>query len=164
MKNPLFLISIGFIGLTASLFAADLQRSDRNFFEKAAKSGMAEVAISEGVLDRLAQPTVKDFAQMMVTDHGKANSELEALAGQKSVTLPTKDKSIMDLSAKWNKKAKDADKDYVDQMVDDHEGAVKLFKDAAKSKDQDIAAFAMKTLPTLEHHLEMAKGLKKSVK
>lgn len=164
MKKSLLVFSFLLLSLTATLFAYDLSRSDRSFFEKAAKSGMAEVAISEGVQDRLTRSDVKDFARMMVADHGTANAQLEALAATKGVTLPPKDKEYTDLSAKWNKKAKDADKDYVNQMVDDHQDAVSLFKDASKSKDADIANFAVKTLPTLEHHLEVVKALKKTVK
>jgi len=48
-------------------------------------------------------------------------------------------------------------------MVADHLGAVKLFENASKSDDPDIAAFAQKTLPTLQHHLMMAQDLAKTV-
>jgi hypothetical protein len=39
---------------------------------------------------------------------------------------------------------------------------VKLFEKAAKSNDSDIAAFAQKMLPTLQHHLAVAEDLPKS--
>jgi hypothetical protein len=39
-----------------------------------------------------------------------------------------------------------------------------FFEKAAKSDDPEVAAFAQKTLPTLLHHLEMAKSLKKMAK
>lgn len=140
-----------------------LKHSDRSFLEKAAKSGIKEVEISQGTLDHLNNPQVKSFAQMMVSDHSQANQELMALAARKGVTLPSKEYKYEE---KWSKKAtdKDLDEDYIKQMVDDHEDAVKLFEKAAKSDDADIAAFAQKTLPTLEHHLTMARDLKKMVK
>jgi putative membrane protein len=140
---------------------SNLKRSDRNFFEKAAKSGMKEVAVSQTSMDRLMNPQVKSFAQMMVNDHSAANSELMALAAKKGVTLPPKD---MKLEEKWSKKSKDVDEDYMDAMVDDHQEAVDLFEKAAKSEDAEIAAFAQKTPPTLQQHLSMAKDLKKMVK
>jgi len=50
-------------------------------------------------------------------------------------------------------------------MVDDHQKVVDKFKDAVeKCKDTDVRAFAAKTLPTLEAHLEHAKTLKKAMK
>jgi len=61
-------------------------------------------------------------------------------------------------------KDKDLDADYISEMKDDHEDAVKLFEKASKSEDPDIAAFAMKTLPKLQHHLEMVKTLKSTTK
>lgn len=142
--------------------AVKLSRSDRNFFEKAAKSGMKEVSVSKATLDRLMNPQAKAFAQMMVSDHSKANSELMELAAKKGVTLPAKDEAPK-LMEKWSKKTDDLDEDYMEEMVDDHQEAVELFENASKSEDPDIAAFARKTLPTLQHHLTMAKDLKKAL-
>ena len=138
-----------------------LDHSDRSFLEKAAKSGMKEVDVSQAVVGRLTNPQVRDFAQMMVNDHTSANSELMALAARRGVTLPADKPKYAD---KWSRKGGDLDEDYIGEMKDDHEDAVKLFEKAAKSNDPEIAAFAQKTLPTLEHHLELAKQLKKSVK
>lgn len=140
---------------------ARLSRADRTFFEKAAKSGMKEVAVSQTAMDRLVNPQAKAFAQMMVTDHSNANAELMALAEKKGVTLPPKDD--MKLMEKWSKKTADMDEDYMEEMVDDHQEAVELFEKASKSEDAEIAAFARKTLPTLQHHLTMAKDLKKAL-
>jgi putative membrane protein len=138
-----------------------LSHADRNFFEEAAKSGMKEVEVSTAVKGRLTNPQVSSFADMMVTDHTAANTELQALAAKKGVTLPTEKK---DYTKKWSKNEKDLDEDYIKAMEDDHEDAVKLFEKASKSDDPDIAAFAQKTLPKLQQHLEHAKTLKKSVK
>lgn len=141
-----------------------ISHGDKTFLEKAAKSGMQEVAVSQGAMDRLMNAEVKSFASMMVTDHTAAGSELTALAASKGVMLPPKDKDVTEKMEKWSKKNKNVDEDYVKQMVSDHEDAVKLFQKATKSDDPDISAFAAKTLPTLQHHLDMAKGLKTTVK
>ena len=46
-------------------------------------------------------------------------------------------------------------------MVDDHEKDVKEFTAQAQSgTDPDVKAFAAKTLPTLQSHLDMIKGIK----
>ncbi len=50
-------------------------------------------------------------------------------------------------------------------MTDDHEEAVKLFKVQSKEgKDPALKSFAMKTLPTLEEHNDLARRDRKEVK
>ena len=140
---------------------SSLDHSDKSFIRKAAKAGMKEVAISQAVQDRLRNPQLKEFARQMVNDHTNANNQLMALAQQKGVEMPEKDETS--LSEKWTEKGGDLDKEYIKTMVDDHEEAVKLFTKASQSRDPDVAAFAQKTLPVVEHHLEMAKDLNTSV-
>lgn len=52
------------------------------------------------------------------------------------------------------------DKAYANNQVKAHEDTVALFKkEAASSDNAELKAFAQQTLPTLEHHLDMAKKL-----
>jgi putative membrane protein len=104
---------------------------------------------------------VKAFAEKMITDHTAANNELANLAATKGVQLPPQDP---DLFTDWSKKTDDVDKKYVKEMLSDHEDAVKLFKKASESKDPEIAAFAQRTLPVLEHHYMMVQNLNVSLK
>jgi putative membrane protein len=136
-----------------------LAHHDRAFLKKAAASGMKEVDVSRAVMDRLSNTHAKDLAQMMITDHTAANEELMTIASNKGVKLPDEDLSV---SADWAKKTGDIDSKYAKQMVSDHEEAVKLFEKGTHSMDPDIAAFARKTLPVLQHHLEMAQDLAKN--
>jgi putative membrane protein len=136
-----------------------LKHADRSFVKKAAKSGMAEVNISRVAVERTSNQQVREFAQMMVADHTKANTKLADLASSKGVMLPMGDD---DDTADWAKKdVKDFDEDYIDKMVSDHKDAVDLFeKEAKKGDDPDLAAFARETLPTLQQHLAKANALK----
>ena len=147
--------------LTKRADASGLSHSDRSFIEKAAKAGTKEVEISQAVEGRVTDPEVKAMAQMMIADHTAANAELMALAARKGITVPGED---MKLGEKWSKKAKDLDEDYIKEMKEDHEEVVKLFEKGSKSDDPEIAAFAQRTLPGLQHHLSMVKELKKTVK
>jgi putative membrane protein len=147
----------------ASAAHADLSSSDKKFFDKAALAGLVEVAEGKLAVAQGSDPKVKAFGQQMVTDHTKANEELNQLAQKKDVSLPTapepkQEKAIAKLGAK---SGTDFDKAYADNAVDDHKDAVDLFEKASKSSDPDIAAFATKTLPTLQSHLDMAKALPK---
>jgi putative membrane protein len=137
-----------------------LAHHDHAFIMKAAKAGNKEIAVSQGVMDKLTNPQVKNFAQTMVTDHTAVGAELATIAASKNVQLPAPDTSISD---DWSKKTGDIDRKYVKEMVSDHEEAVKLFEKESKSSDADLAAFAQKTLPTLQHHLMMAQDLAKAM-
>ena len=140
--------------------ADSLSHHDKGFLKKAAKGGMKEVAVSQAVMDHLVNPQVRAFAQMMVTDHTAANIELASLVASKGMALPVPDP---DLASDWSKKSDNPDGKYVKEMLADHEDAVKLFEKGSMSKDPDIAAFAQKTLPTLEHHLKLVQDLARVV-
>ena len=139
-----------------------VSRRDRVFLEKAAKSGLKEVAVSQAVLPNLTTQAARDFATAMVKDHTAVNNELKQLAARKAVILPPETKADK-LAEKWSEKSKNLDKDYIEEMVSDHKKTVELFEKAINSDDPDIAAFAQKNLPALQHHLDMAKAQEKTL-
>jgi len=139
---------------------------DTTFVRMAASSGMAEVELGKIATQRGASAAVKKYGEHMVMDHSKANKELLALVKGKGMQIPmamdVKHKAAVDKLAALNGPA--FDRAYAQQMVMDHQEAVKLF-DSASTKCQDggLRAFAMKTLPTLQEHLTEAKKLASSV-
>ena len=148
---------------TTNSNAASLQDS---FLTEAAEGGMAEVELGKLASEKARNAEVKKFGQLMVEDHGKANVELRSMAGGKNVPLPS------ELSSEHASKLKELqglsgsefDKAYVDAMVEDHEKDVAAFKEQAESaSDPELKAFAAKTLPTLQKHLEMIKGIQAKV-
>ncbi|REA55451.1 DUF4142 domain-containing protein [Dyadobacter luteus] len=140
---------------------------DTEFAVAAADGGILEVKLGELAQTNGAAPSIKEFGKQMVKDHGKANEELIALAKQKNISLPMslsdeKQKKVDDLASK---KGKDFDKAYASFMVDDHQEDINDFQEAAKDgKDPEIKAWAAEKVPTLQHHLEMAKKMKDAVK
>ena len=138
---------------------APLNGKDKDFIQAAAKGGMMEVEMGKMGQKKAKNAEVKKFAARMVTDHSKANTQLKALAKKKGVTL--------DNASPAEHKMDDAtfDKDYMDQMVKDHEKDVSKFEEQAKDgSDADVKAWANKTLPTLKKHLEMAKEIQGKLK
>jgi putative membrane protein len=129
----------------------------------AAAGGMAEVALGKLVADKGSNAKVKDFAQRMVTDHGKANDELKGLAAKKNIVLPSamsaKHQATFDRLSKLSGAA--LDRAYVADMLADHQKDVAAFrKEAQMGKDEDIKAWAKSTLPTLEEHLKLVRALR----
>ena len=128
---------------------------------------MAEVELSTLAKSKAKDAEVKKFAQQMIEDHSNANTELKQLAGKKNITLPTEldamHKGIKDKLSSLS--GAEFDKEYVNAMVADHEKSVNLFKTQADAgTDADAKAFAAKTLPKLQMHLDMIKGIQGKMK
>lgn len=151
------------LALNAPAQTTTLKHADKSFIEKAAKAGSEELTISQIAVTRTTNSQVKEFAEMVVSDHAKANETLFALAAAKGVKLSTKE---MGDAEKWSKKdLRDLDEHYVEKMISAHKDAVDLYeKQANKGDDPETKAFARETLPKLQHHLQMALDLKKVVK
>ena len=143
-----------------------LTATDRSFAHEAAIGGMAEVELGKLASDKATSADVKQFGQRMVDDHSKANDDLKEWAQKANVTLPTqldaKHKATRDRLAKLSGAA--FDRAYMHDMVQDHEKDVAAFRKASRSAhDADLKAFAAKTLPTLEEHLQQAKKVQGEV-
>lgn len=156
-------------GATAGADAkrAELARGDRKFIETAALGGMAEVELGKMAQGKASNAQVKEFAQRMVTDHGKANEELMSLASAKGVQPPAAlDRSHRNEAEKLGKRSgANFDREYIAHQLSEHRKTVSEFKKAADSaKDPQLKAWAAKTLPTLEEHHKMAQSLHDSLK
>jgi putative membrane protein len=160
--------------LSFGAYAADkksdsgkVSKGDRSFIMDAANDSLAEIELGKIAQQNASNAEVKKFAQRMVDDHTKASQELEPIATKLGVTPPTEVKGkharmVKDLSKKTGAKF---DKDYVNDMVKDHEKAVKLFENKSQKADsEELRQFAAKQLPTLQEHLKMARDLKAQVK
>jgi putative membrane protein len=133
-----------------------------DFWTTAADGGMAEVEMAKLAVQKSQNAEVKKFAQMMIADHTKANNELKVIAAKQKKELPKeigpRNRSTIDELNRLS--GADFDKEYVQAMVDDHETDVQLFEDQSKSDDDQAAkAFAAKTLPTLQKHLQAIKAI-----
>jgi putative membrane protein len=140
---------------------------DTEFAVNAADGGLYEVQLGQLAVANASSEQVKKFGQSMIDDHGKANEELKTTAQQKNISIPSalsekKQKKYDDLA---QKKGADFDKDYIDMMVSDHKDDIDAFeKEAKDGKDPDLKAWASNKLPTLRHHLEMAKEAQDALK
>lgn len=142
-------------------------QADNDFAMKAADGGLLEVQLGKLALTKASSPKVKQFAQMMIDDHSKANDELMNAAKMKNITLPPNmsDKHQRKYAELAEKQGKDFDKEYMAAMVDGHEEMLDLFKDEAeKGNDADLRAWAQGKVDVVKHHLEMAKNTKDTIK
>lgn len=136
--------------------------ADKTFVHSAIDGGMLEVKLGELAQKRATMPKCKDFAETMISDHGKINDELKALARKKRISVParlsTARQQIYDsLAAESGEKV---DMLYMNIMIASHEETIGLFQtESNKGQDTDLKKWADSKIPALKHHLEMAKAL-----
>jgi putative membrane protein len=138
--------------------------STTDFVQKAAMSDMYEVEAGKIASQKGQTAPVKGFGEMMVDAHSKTTEELKGIVASEKIkvdlpeTLDAKhQKLINDLNAA---STADFDKTYAKQQVDGHQDAVNLFDSYAKKGDNAaLKAFAQKTLPVIQQHLDEAKKL-----
>jgi putative membrane protein len=128
------------------------------FVKDAAQDGMTEVELGRLAQSKSSNGDIKKFADTMVRDHSQANTELKSIAQSKGLAVPAgldAEHSAM-VKNLQSKTGAAFDKAYAQHMSADHDKAIALFEAQAQGSDQDLAAFAQKTLPTLEQHKQMS--------
>jgi putative membrane protein len=140
---------------------------DLKFMNEAAQGGLMEVQIATLAQEKAQSEEVKKFAQELQQDHSKANEELKALAEQKNVSLPSEmtPKDQAKISKLQAMSGEQFDREFMKMQVDHHKKDVKAFeKQSERAMDSHVKAFASKTLPTLQQHLQTAQGLQTSTR
>jgi putative membrane protein len=138
-----------------------------DFIKEVAISDMTEIEAAK-IAQQKGHADEKKFAEMMLTDHTKTSSELKSMVpAELKAALPA---ALDDASQKKLAKLRDAKPDefaaeYDPMQVSAHKDAVSLFERYAKGGDNArLKDWAGKTLPALQHHLEMAQALDKNRK
>jgi putative membrane protein len=139
--------------------ASPMTASDKTFVREAAQGGMAEVQLGQLAEQKATNPDVKKFGERMVTDHSKANKELEQVAERDGIPLPkkldAKDQMLKDRLEKLSGPA--FDRAYMQNMVKDHQHDVTQFEHEARDgQNTDVKEFATQTTPILKSHLREA--------
>jgi putative membrane protein len=163
------------------------------FVWNASMSNLKEVRLGEFAEQNSTNDDVKSFARHMIHDHLAANRRLTRAALTDGFNLPdtnafsifvSNDQPMKEgaqliqretpeselrsqqLSAQQVEAftGRDFDRAYADAMVKDHLNAIQLFENASENvTNEDLNHIAVKTLPTLRHHLEMAQTLQNEV-
>jgi putative membrane protein len=137
-------------------------QADAGFAAEAYQGGIAEVQMGQLAQQKAGSDAVKQFGQMLVHDHMQADSELQRIAQQQHLDLPAKpDANAAEEGQKLqNLSGSEFDQQFVQQQVAMHRTDINEFRQEAQSgSDPALKAFAAKTLPVLEQHLQMAESL-----
>ncbi|MFL6674749.1 MAG: DUF4142 domain-containing protein [Massilia sp.] len=147
----------------AAAAGGSMSKGDQKMLMDMAQANINEVEAGKLAQSKSQNDQVKSFAQQMIDDHSKALTEVQTLAQQKSVTLPTgPDAKHKAMAAKLEKMSGDAfDKAYMAQAgLADHKKVYSmLVSDQKRAKDPDLKALAGKMAPVVEQHLKSAQQM-----
>ncbi len=141
---------------------ADAAVNSSQFLMDAYQDGLAEVQLSQLALQKAGNNDVRNFAQRMVDDHTRMNSEMTQLAQSKNIALPTdlspEQKALADRLATLS--GDEFDRAYMAANVAAHEKDVAAARlQALQGNDPDVQALADASLPILEIHLALAEEI-----
>jgi len=154
-------------GAVGAASAATLGRTTEGFVTNAAISDMFEIQSSRLAMEKSQNAELKRMAQQIIADHERTSGELKTAAGSaQGVTVPT----AMDerrqgmIDNLRQAPAEQFDRVYLAQQTAAHNEAVTLYRTYGENGDnQQLKAFATKTLPALQNHLQMAQAMERQM-
>lgn len=151
----------------------------RDFVKEVAIINTAEVQLGQLAQERAQNRDVKQFAAMMVRDHTQAGNELKQAVSAHGVQMPSgldaKHESVM--KRLRDMRGAEFDREYMKTMVEGHREARDLIQARARGTrnttstagtaggdpiaqlESAVGQWAMKTLPTVEQHLQKAQEI-----
>lgn len=138
--------------------------TDQEFINMAAQTDMLEAHLGQMAANQASSDDVKNYAQMLVSDHTSDYTQLQAMAAKDNLTVPAglddEHNKMIDPFNKLNGKA--FDQKYIHEMIEGHTKAIAAYtKESSDATNGDVKSYAAATLPTLQKHLDGAKDLAK---
>lgn len=139
--------------------------SDQQFVDFAGQTNMVEANLGQLAQNNAASQQVKDYGQMLATDHTNDQHQLTIAAQQANLTVPTAidEEHNKALIGPMNELHGEAfDHKFIQEMITGHTKAIETYKkEAADAQNPAIKSYAEAALPVLQKHLEAAKDLEK---
>ncbi|HWG22170.1 MAG TPA: DUF4142 domain-containing protein [Terracidiphilus sp.] len=140
--------------------------SDQQFIDLAGQTDMVEANLGQLAQTAASSQQVKDYGQMLATDHTNDYQQLSDVAKQANLTIPTAidaehNKAMVGPFQKLNGAA--FDHRYIMEMIAGHTKAIAVYKkEAMDAQNPAVKSYAEAVLPVLTKHLAGAKELEKA--
>jgi len=161
LASPSALLLAALLAGAAPALAAS-PTTDANFLQQAVHTESTEAQIGQLAVQKSGNDGVRKLGQMLIEDHTSGGQEATRLANTLQVSLPMG--SANDQEATYRAlsglSGTSFDNAFVNAVIKDTQAAIANYEAQAQSGDGEVAAYADKTLPLLERHLQMARMLK----
>ena len=160
MDRSLLFVTTIFCACLVSTVVAQAD-SPRDFLYKAQEGNNSEIMLGRLAVERARNPAVREFGESLVSDHRQAREEVRALGARFGVR-PNRDPSAEAREERqklMSMGGRRFDREFIRYMIEDHEKDVSAFREEAREGNSPVQELARRQLPTLRHHLEMARSL-----
>ena len=132
--------------------------SDSTFMQAASSIGLLQAKLAKLAQDKGTSPAVQELGKRLAADYAKINQELAAAAKQAAFPSPTLMRQHQQIFNRFDHMGKSSfDKAYTEQVVSDHNEAVRLYQDEAESgRIASLKQLASSMLPAAQQHLAVA--------
>jgi len=141
-----------------------LSHADRHFLEKALQVVRDEMQLSHLAMDRATDERVRGFAHRIYSAQSQAEKTLAVMIASKGLSPRNSLRSDRYFSALNEKEGEAFDLYFVGHLIDIEDDMLTLFVKSSQSDDADIAAFASRTLASLEAHMREAKEIEQALR
>lgn len=144
-----------------------VDKESNDFVVNAINDGMVESRLAKLAKQKAISKKVRDYAGMLVNDHGVLHDQLKAVSSGLHVVLPSSPvKGMQSKLQVLNRYAgQDFDRNFLDMMIRDHENMIRLFEHASRMvNNAEVKTLVDNALPQLNKHLDSARALKRMYK
>ena len=146
------------------------QLTDAIIVARESAGDTAEVVIAQYAGAHTADPDVKSFAKMLISDHSKGKREVDSLTRKLSIVpqRPSDDTTSAEIAHTINHlatlKGHDLDTAFVNHEVQDHQTDIAdAQKAVAAAQNPDVKALVQKSIPELQKHLDAAQAIQRKL-
>ncbi|MGE5567508.1 MAG: DUF4142 domain-containing protein [Rhodospirillales bacterium] len=142
-----------------------LSRADKDFLKESAEASLSAIKSGQLAQQKATDPNVKRFAQQQVQTHQNIYNQLNQIARQHNMTLPSQvsSRDQKDYDKLAGKSGNEFDREYAQWSADHSQKAVQEFqKEAEHGQNPDLKNLASSYLPTMQNQMQTAQGLERS--
>ena len=134
---------------------------DAGFIREQLAVGDKQVGLARLASERATRPAVRKFGEMMLRDYRQASEELRQIASRQQVNAGAENEQLKVERERLSRlSGEQFDREYLDEIIADHQDAVGDLENAAKGNDPEIAQWAARNLPIVRRHLDEAQQLR----
>ncbi|SDE03505.1 protein of unknown function [Dyadobacter soli] len=136
---------------------------DKQFLLSAADDALFQVNAGQLAASGTTQKNIQDYGEEMTKDNTQAGQELQKLAGDRQVELPTtlSDERQQQLDSLAMQKSEGLDTLYLNQMIAIQERVVHMMEiEGASGKDPELKQWAEDRLPVVREFEERVKAMR----
>ncbi len=121
--------------------------------------GRKQQGLAQLAADQATRPEVKALAQSIVKDHEQTYAPLRQMAQSQSIAVSEPEQLRTERERLAQLSGEQFDREYLTEMIADHERAVTALEEASRSGDAQVRQWAGTALPQVRRHLQEAQRL-----